>query len=105
MLFIKPGVKIDKLTPQMVLGIMIVERVYASHSANCTITSIDDGKHGVGTKHGKGCAVDFRTKDYKGDKLVLLALLKAALGKNFDVVLEEEGKDNEHIHVEYDPKP
>ena len=72
--------------------------------AECTITSANDSKHSEKSLHYNGCALDFRTKDYAGDKQALRDRIKAALGPDFDVVLEALGEDNEHIHVEYDPK-
>lgn len=101
---LKPGVKLGGLVPQMALGAMVVAEVYYGHSASCTITSANDSKHGERSLHFQGRALDFRTKDFAGDKHQLLAELKEALGENFDVVLEALGEANEHVHVEYDPK-
>lgn len=65
-----------------------------------TITSILDGKHRDGSKHYDGQAFDIRTFIYTVTELnELMAALKEALGPDFDVVLE-----NDHIHIEYDPK-
>ena len=99
---LKAGVRLTDLQPQMVLAAFIVDEIYAD--AECTITSANDSKHSDASLHYKGCALDFRTKDYAGDKQALRDRIKAALGPDFDVVLEALGEDNEHIHVEYDPK-
>jgi len=104
MLFLKLGVKLTDLTPQMALGVIVVASVYESYWTKCTITSINDGKHSDGSLHYKGRAADFRTKDFVGDKVALVTSLKVALGENFDAVLEHVGAKDEHIHVEYDPK-
>lgn len=101
---LKPGVKLTGLTPQMALGAFIVAEVYYGHGASCTITSANDSRHGTNSLHFQGRALDFRTKDFEGDKRALLAELKEALGENFDVVLEDENGPNQHIHVEHDPK-
>jgi hypothetical protein len=103
---LKKGVKITNLTPQMVLAIRIVESVYQRLEPwyDLTITSVDEGQHGPRTLHGKGLAVDFRTKDFNGNKYKLQNEVKAALGDDFDVVLEDMHGPQEHLHVELDPK-
>jgi hypothetical protein len=103
MIKLKPGVSLKGVQPQIVLAALIVESIYASHSAVCTITSCNDSAHSTDSFHYRGLALDFRTKDYLSDKKQLRDEIAAALGAEFDVLLENEGKDNEHIHVEYDP--
>ena len=103
---LKKGVRIGNLSPQMVLACYIVEGVYRRLQPwyDCTITSVDDGVHGPRTLHGKGRAVDFRTKDFNGNKYQLKNEVKAALGDDFDVVLEDLHGPQEHLHLEWDPK-
>ena len=106
-LSLKPDVKLDGLTPQMALGCFIVASVFWSFRATCTVTSANDGKHGPNSLHSRNglCrACDFRTKDFAGDKLALVTAIRDALGRDFDVVLEDIGGENEHLHAEYDPK-
>lgn len=68
------------------------------------VTSINDKVHKPGSLHYEGKAFDLRTKDLPNDTPpVLRRALATALGPEFDVLLESEGTDNEHIHVEYDP--
>jgi hypothetical protein len=102
---LKKGVKITNLTPQMVLAIRIVESVYQRMQPghDVTITSIDEGQHGPGTLHGKGKAVDFRTKDFTANKYTLQNEVRRALGDDFDVVLEDLHGVNEHLHIEFQP--
>jgi hypothetical protein len=79
------------------------------------ITSANDGKHGAGTLHhsregkftdGLCRACDYRTKylGLDGRELELRDKVKEALGNDFDVAMEDIGGENEHLHVEYDPK-
>jgi hypothetical protein len=104
-LALKPGVKLTDLQPQMVLGAVIVAGVYEAHGAQqCVLTSVNDSKHGLDSLHYKGRAGDFRTKDFSGNKLALRDAVREALGPDFDVVLEHVGEEQEHIHVEWDPK-
>lgn len=117
MLKIKPGVSLKNLTPQMTLAARIIEGVYTQYDTECWITSGNDGIHMEGSKHYRGEALDFRTKnigkswytpeDTRERKLALVEDIKLALGgqmREFDVLLEGLGTDNEHLHVEYDPK-
>jgi hypothetical protein len=68
------------------------------------ITSGSEGIHMVGSLHYKDGALDFRTKHLSiPDKKALVTALKRRLGKNYDVILEDAGGTNEHLHVEYDP--
>lgn len=99
---LKPGVKLAGLSPQMALAAVIVQSVYGS--ASCTITSANDGKHSEKSLHYVGNALDFRTKDFFGDKTMLVSAIRSALGSEFDVVFEDEGGVQEHVHVEYDVK-
>jgi hypothetical protein len=69
------------------------------------VTSGNDKVHARGSKHYTDEALDFRTKHLKSaDKLALRNAVKQRLGREFDVILEDEGGNNEHLHVEHDPK-
>lgn len=101
---LKPGVHLAKLSPQMALAATIVHSIYARNNAICTITSANDSTHMVGSLHYTGNALDFRTKNYVASKTMLIEAIKEALGPEFDVTLEAENTDNEHLHVEWQPK-
>lgn len=69
------------------------------------VTSGNDKVHARGSKHYTDEALDIRTKHLsKPDKHNLKNELKRRLGRDYDVILEDEGGVNEHIHAEYDPK-
>jgi hypothetical protein len=103
-MYLKPGVKLTALQPQMVLAAAIVHSIYQRNNVLCTITSANDSTHMVGSLHYSGCALDFRTKNYASSKALLVEQIKTALGDDFDVVFEGQDTDNEHLHVEYQPK-
>jgi hypothetical protein len=70
-----------------------------------TVTSGNDSTHKVGSKHYSDEALDIRTKDLtKMEKHALATAVKARLGLDYDVILESEGKANEHLHIEFDAK-
>jgi hypothetical protein len=98
---LKDGVSLAKLTPQGLLIAVVTDQVYAANGQSvCVITSGDDGKHREKSKHYEGKALDFRTFMLTQDKQTKVrAELAAALGEDFDVVLESD-----HLHVEHHPK-
>lgn len=100
MLSIKPGVHMDKLQPQIVLGLIAIYSIFERHGYDVTITSISDGNHSLNSLHYVGSAVDLRIKSVgTSDVELLVSDIRRSLGANYDVVLEVD-----HIHVEYDPK-
>lgn len=100
MIFVKPGVSISGLRPEILLAVIAAERVYAEAGHDLTITAGLDGKHMAGSLHYAGAAVDLRTRDVPADKIPgIVARLKETLAGNFDVVME-----GDHIHVEFQPK-
>lgn len=105
MVRLKPGVRLTDLAPQTVLGMVIVDGIFARRGLECVITSVNDSRHSVASWHYKGRAFDVRTKfaALDGLEMELLTEIREALGEEFDVVLEAVGTDNEHIHVEHDP--
>ena len=101
---IKQGVDISGLQPEMVLAYVIAQKVYADFEAGCVITSAKDGKHGRGSLHYVGLAIDLRTHMLSvADQALVTADLKDKLGAQYDVVLEGGGQ-NAHIHLEFQPK-
>ena len=105
MIHLKAGVYIYGLTPEMVLGIMMVSDVFRSRGYECVITSALDGVHPAGPVHKDGRAVDFRLKHIpdRAVRLEILGQIKGMVGDQFDAVLEDFGGENEHIHLEVDP--
>jgi len=102
----KRGVKIDGLSPQLLLGLIVAESTHDDQGLDkrgpFEVTSINDGKHMPGSLHYSGRAADLRTAHLSGSEArgwaELLRLRLAGLG--FDIVLESD-----HLHIEYDPKP
>lgn len=102
---IKHGVDLRDLAPQMCIAYTIACAVYAKHGAagQCVITSAKDGKHGPNSLHSRDgiCrALDLRTNMLSIDQLNNIGIdLKFSLGKQFDVIVEDD-----HVHVEWDLK-
>jgi hypothetical protein len=104
---LKDGVKLTELQPQMVLALLLMLPVAITFGfLELVVTSGNDGRHSARSWHYKGRAFDIRThfKNIDGREIAFRNAVKAVLGDNFDVVMEAIGTDNEHLHVEYDPK-
>lgn len=95
---LKEGVSLKDVSWRMFYAACVAEEIYQRYGVECVITSANDGKHGDKTLHHKGLALDLRTWNLKGREGEVTAELKAALGPDYDVVLERD-----HIHCEYDP--
>ena len=98
MLSLKTNCRIKDLSPQAMLGITICSSVYAAHDYDCVVTSINDSRHMTNSLHYRGYAFDLRIWMIPEEmRESFAAELAAALGPEFDVVLEDD-----HIHVEAD---
>src|SRR5262245_27342681 len=101
---VKPGVQLAH-TWQVQMLRNAVGSVWQAYGYQPTITSSMDGSHMQQSKHYEGLAEDYRTKDLPADmKRQMIAEVRNILGPDFDVLFEDEGKANEHLHIEYDPK-
>jgi hypothetical protein len=94
---LKAGVRVLGIRPEMVLALRIVEAVYQAHGAPFVITSVMEGTHKRASLHYLGCAADLRLPPH--DAASIVAEAKAALGEDFDVILE-----GDHVHVEFQAK-
>jgi hypothetical protein len=104
MIEFKAGVSLKNLKPQMLIALKIVEQEYDKFGTTTVITSGNDGKHKVGSKHYLGEALDFRTKTVGLARQLVQAIWEKLNPIGFDVLFEDEKGPNEHMHVEYDPK-
>lgn len=105
MLIIKPGARILGTSPCIWVGARIIEGIFERYGKSCVITSGIDGSHSRASLHYAGMAVDIRSKELdetQKDECVNLA--RSALGEDFDFILESVGTDNEHFHLEFQPK-
>lgn len=67
------------------------------------ITSATDGSHSAGSIHGSGHALDLRCRE-RNACIKWAGILKQALGPGYDVMFEDWGGANNHLHLEYDGK-
>ena len=100
MIALKAGVESKGIQPRALLIIMVVESVFRHFGLGTIVTSLLDGKHQENSWHYRGEAVDFRTKHIPSQlKKPIIEAVKGAL-PGFDVIFENEGKANEHLHIE-----
>lgn len=102
----KPGTSIVGVSPEMAFGMVIIAGVFSSRGCPCVVTACTDGKHGTGSLHYIGSAVDLRCPSrFLGEPASDIAMvqdLRVALGPEWDVILESG--ESAHIHAEHDPK-
>lgn len=121
MIAFKPEVRLsgeNLTTPSVAILGSLVRTAPAMQGDVIVVTSANDGRHGPGSLHGKGRAFDVRflgERDgavvpagpgwidlairQRGVATAWVTRLRAALGPEYDVVLESD-----HVHLEYDPK-
>lgn len=95
---VKAGVKLAGIRAELVLAFVVAIKLHPT--GDVTITSCMDGKHGRGSKHYVGQALDLRIHNLAPDQRIEWRNSVAlSLGVEYDVVLEED-----HLHIEFDPK-
>ena len=100
-ILVKAGV-----TPRALLLMAAVANVARDLAWNVTITSGTDGSHRSNSKHYSGEALDIRTKNFptRRAKQEFITAVLLRLGPDYEMFLESEGKPQEHVHVEFDPR-
>ena len=95
----KEGVPNDTLEPEILAGAKILDAIF-TEKLEMMITSTTDGKHMKKSLHYNGQAVDIRILTLSSAMIHdIFVEAKKRLGKNFDLVIEQN-----HFHLEYDPK-
>ncbi len=99
-LTIKKGARVRGIRPEIVLATFIISDVLHNLSHTTTITEGTGGRHGRGSLHFSGNAVDIRTRHIpSAERHGVRYEIARRLNNEFDVVLEAT-----HIHVEFQPK-
>ena len=94
----KEGVVLKELNDPLLKMLEGIDKVFLQMGHVPTITSVNDGKHMVGSMHYINKAIDLRVKDLPLEQWAVVAnRIKSILGPEFDVILEKD-----HIHVELD---
>ena len=105
---IKPGASVRGLEPEMLIGLAVVEEVFAKGNIPLVVTEGTGGTHMPGSLHYEGLAVDIRSRDIAPAAIETVRKeIYAALGNDdklgikseFDFVVE-----GDHFHLEFQPK-
>jgi hypothetical protein len=104
---LKHGVSLENVSWRMFWVAIVMDNIFRRYDAETVITSAGDGTHSRMSKHyaennpsGMIEALDFRLFNlHPSDVAPIAAEARAALGRNYDVVIESD-----HYHIEYDPK-
>ena len=99
MIQFKPGVRLFGLQQPMLWCLDRCSDVWEVHKSALTVTSARGDTHSKYSLHYAGHAVDLRSRDLSEEtRNKIIALLKAELGQNFQVMFHSN-----HIHIEYQP--
>jgi len=106
MIKIKKSAKLQGLRPEIVIGLMVADDAFANWGYDCVVTEGTGSKHGRGSLHYVGLAVDIRMNNIHGiDRSKIVARIKENLNSQYDVILEEfSNLTNDHLHIEFQPK-
>ena len=97
MIFLKTGVSISGIQPEIVLAFVVAQAVFARYKQILVVTSVMDGEHMKGSLHYVGAAIDLLIPVDNGG--AIHTALIAQLGDNYDVIDETD-----HFHIEFQPK-
>ena len=107
MIACKPDVRFKYIREPMLraMGTVIVTWKKFCPGIEPVITSANDSTHGKNSLHYSDLALDLRSKNLTSvQKDTVLKHLKEYLGRDYDILLESRNGENEHFHLEYDPK-
>jgi hypothetical protein len=106
MLSTKPTVRFRVITPALVRmqsALLLAARILPDLPAEgLVITSGTDGQHSPNSRHYVGEALDLRSKSFSSvaARAAFIGSLGQLLGPQFTVLLEDDGRPNEHIHCQ-----
>lgn len=100
----KSNVRLKSISPALAWILFALEG-FARELAvvpEVVITSINDSRHGINSRHYTDEAVDVRSKNFPTvvEKLKFRAGLELALGPKFRVLFENPAGENEHFHIQ-----
>lgn len=109
------SIRFHDIVPEMVIALIVADQVLTERGVPCVVTSANDGGHSAASLHysrqGKHSDLKCRALDIRSKYPVLDGTekdvrdeIKRRLGLHYDVLIEAVGTDNEHFHIEWDPK-
>jgi len=106
MIRIGPKARLHGIRPELAFANTVLLGILTAAKATMQLTHALDGTHTRASIHYAGGAEDliFSTPLDMDEKLQIVQELKVSLGQDFDVIFEDAGQPNEHVHVEWQPK-
>jgi len=96
-MIIKKGVRMLGLKPEILVALIVCDRIYTENGQTLVVTSAVDGKHSKKSKHYLGLAIDTRTRYFSLSTLVRVGKqIREALGSEYYVIIESN-----HIHIQF----
>jgi len=95
-MWIKAGVDISRLEKNIRIALNVCGMVLDQNKIDLYVTSTYEGNHSKGSLHYANLAVDIGSKNITQK---MIDDIRNHLGVKYDVVDE-----NDHVHIEYDPK-
>lgn len=105
MVTFKDSVRLRRLTPALKRILDVLFDIDGSTPwlpPDLVVTSLNDSTHGEHSRHYTDEAADVRTHNFAAaaDAHTFRDLLAHRLGQRFTVLLEDEGRPNEHVHIQ-----
>lgn len=103
------SVDLTALCPELSRLAPLVDACYSAFGALAIVTATTGGHHMPGSLHYRGLAFDLRVKhlgDYPRQRSVYCVLQRTIdeqYPRMYDVLLEDAGGENAHVHVEASP--
>lgn len=106
MIRIGPKARIHGMAPELTFANTVLLGILVKHGVVMILTHGVDGVHTRASIHYCGGAEDLVfAGTYEADKKgAIVQELKESIGQDFDVLFENPGEPNEHIHIEWQPK-
>ena len=102
----KDGVKLNGIKPEAAIAMLCTFDVFELYQVDCLISSVCEGKHSRTSLHYVGYAFDISMDNVLDSQIAntLIFNIKQRLTDEYDVILEWTDSDNDHIHIEFQPK-
>jgi hypothetical protein len=97
---VKDGARTEGLKPPIVEAMLLLCVLFHEYEVDFVLTEGTGGRHKEGSLHGRGYAIDVRSRDFpQWQQPLVLDHIHKTLGFDYDAIQEID-----HFHVEYDPE-
>jgi len=99
--------RLQGIRPELIVALIALEGILRKHGdVVVTISHALDGTHTRASIHYAGGALDivFSSSLEMEVKRQIVEEFIGSVGQDFDILFEDPGEENEHIHAEWQPK-